>query len=380
MALQWVAADLASGRLLGDLTGYEPDYPFRHTISSSDTATGTLYLADAPADWPTIVRAGSSVLACYDDQTDGNAIQWAGYVTFTDPQYGADALNVTLSTLEGYLSRRFVRDVTYAASDGWGHYAIIADLIANWIVAGLGSIPGVALQVNLPSGAGVILTEDLILQNSDNATVSDRINSLIGQHGGEFAITWAWAPDQSTLIPTLTVGDRIGAVAPAGLAPAVTFEVPGPAVNVQLPTDYSDGNGANVITAYSSAQGSVVPYAPDVYAAPDGRPVFEYRYEPDPAENDPTKLAKYAAQAAVLLGPGARPLSLMLARDALGVGQQYGTDWGIGDDVGYAADTAPAYPEGLGGVARAIAVEFTDQATLTPIFAQPEVYVVPEDS
>lgn len=378
MALQWIAVDMVSTRVLEELATFEPDYPIRHTLGDVDTITGTLYLDDAPPDWQNVVRAGASVLVAYDDADDALPIQWAGYITLTQPQLASDSVKVSLSTLEGYLARRFVPDFTYAA--GTGVYQVITDMVNRWIAGGVGSIPGAFIYTHKPNGDGPALPNDLVLQNSDNATVLDRINALLGQYGGEFTITWAWYPGNEYIVPTLYVGDRVGAVVQAGMAPSVTFESPGAATDVQLPTDYSDGSGANVVTAYSSGSGSVTPYAPPVTAPPDGRPAFEYRYQPEPSQPDTDVLARYASRAVAILGPGAQPLSMVLAREALGDGQQFGSDWNLGDDVGYAVTEAPAFPGGIAGTARVIAVEFTDEASLTPIFAQPEVYVLPEEA
>lgn len=376
--LQWISANLCTGRVRGDLPGLDVQWPIRHTLSNYDTATGTLKLDGAPPDWADLVKAGASLLACYDDEDDGQqpAILWAGYVVTVDPDAATDTAQVSLSTVEGYLARRYVPDVTYPA--GTLRDAVVADMVAKWIRAGVGAIPGVPIAVQQIGAGGPALTAAKVYQNTDNATVASRIEALLAELGGEYTITWAWSADSLSLVPTMTVGDHIGQQSTTGI-PAVTFEQPGPVVSVNQPTDYSDGAGANVITAYSSGQGSVTPYAPAVTVAADDRPAFEYRYQPVASEDDLGVLGRHAQQAAGILGPGARPLSLVLALVELGTGRRYGIDWRLGDDLGYHVEPCLAFVDGLDGVARAIAVEIggdeeTGATTITPIFAQPEIY------
>lgn len=380
MTLQWLAVDLVTGEVRGDLASFTPDLPFRHTLSNYDTATGKLYLDGVAPDWTLTVRPGATVLAAYDDEDSTRAIPWAGYVNTTTPDTAADAVTLALVTLEGYLARRYVPDVTYTA--GTRRDDVIADMVERWVATGIGEIPGVPIQVVQIGASTVTLPADKVLQNTDNATVFDRITALCAELGGEFSLEWAWAPDMQHLVPTLFVGDKIGLTSPTGV-PAVTFEQPGPVVSVDMPTDYSDGAGANVITAYSSGDGTVTPYSdPATVSDPAGRPVFEYRWQPVPNETDTTALGRYATQALAVLGPGAQPLSLVLALGDLGVGRQVGVDWALGDDVGYHVEPCPAFQHGLDGTARVIAIELgaadggdgTNPTTVTPIFAQPEVY------
>lgn len=376
MTLQWIAVDLVTGDVVGDLSTFVPELPLRHTLGNYDTGTAKLYLDGASPDWASNVRAGATLIACYDDDDPSLAIVWSGYVVETDPDSSADAVTLSLSTFEGYLSRRFVTDVTYTA--GTLRDDVVVDLVANWVATGIGSIPGVPITVVKVGASAVALPADKVWQNTDNATVFDRISSLYSELGGEFAVEWSWSADGQHLVATMFVGDKIGSASPTGI-PAVTFEQPGPVVSVNRPTDYSDGAGANVVTAYSSGQGSVTPYsAPKTLATPDGRPVFEYRWQPVPSESDTAVLARYAVQALGILSPGAQPLSLVLALDELGVGRQLGVDWALGDDVGYNIEPCPAFVDGLEGTARTIAIELGGEngnvTTITPIFAQPEVY------
>lgn len=373
MTQQWIAAAMTSGAIIGDPDGFQPEYPLRRTLSNYDTATGTYYLDNAPTDWPATIKAGATVLAMFDDDDTQRGIQWAGYITRTEPDTATDTVGLSLCTIEGYLGRRYAGDLEYLVADGWTVSSIVQDLVARYVVDGAGGLPGIPLTVQVV-GTSPTITSDITWDNTDNASVFSRIQTLLGQYGGEFTIEWAWSPDGVSITPTLFVGPKIGTASTDG-RPGVTFEVGAAISSISMPTDYGDGSGANHVTAYSAGQGSGTPFSTPVVATNfDGRPTFEFRFSPATTESDDDALDQHAQQAFAVLAPGAQPLSLTLADDALGNGQRLGTDWRMGDEIGYKADPEPAFPQGLDGIGRVIAIERTDPSTTTPIFAQPETY------
>jgi len=309
MTRQWVAAEMVTGRLIASLPGVEldPGSPLRKTISTYDTALGSLQLTPDPVDpmraqpenWERALEEGASVLACFDDTDPLRSIQWSGWVSLQKRDGASDSVAFTLATLESYLDCRFVGDVTYDTT--WGRNAIIADLIANWITAG-----GPTIQLELDySGAGPKPAESLVWQNTDNKSVLDRITQLCAQLGGEFTIDCAWSADGLSLVHTLHFGDKIGTPAAAGKDPDVTFEQPGVITAFSQVRDYSKGKGANKVVPYSSGQGTTTPYGTPVLASDfAGRPIFEFRYQPAPSIS-PVALQQYAAQAIKVLARGA---------------------------------------------------------------------------
>ena len=395
MTRQWLSVDLKTGGVLADLPSLDVEWPLRRSLSNVETATAHLYLAGAPRNWRRAAMEGAAVLACYDDVTlpDGStpkAIEWAGYVSGADINE-TDIVDLSAVTAEGYLERRYAEDITYTCDpdyvgeapvvvvDGWQDVA--ADLVTRWVVDG--SEPGLDLLTVVQGGTGAAFDGPIIMQNTDNATILTRLNELVGRFGGEFAVEWAWTADRKHLKPTLYVGDRIGQAATRS-SPAVTFEVPGVITSVRQRRDYSDGQGANKIVAFSSGEGSVTPYAAPVYAADfEGRPTFEYRFSPQQSEPDTAVLGRFAAQAMKILGPGARPVTVTIAAadEKAMRGRRLGVDWRLGDDVGYVIggvgqdgkDLLAGWPGGISGVGRVIGYEF-DETTYSPVFAQPEIY------
>lgn len=388
MTLQWVAADLLTGRVVADLPSFDPQWPLKRTVSTATNGTGTLHLAGAPENWEQAIRDGASLLACYDDADDSHPIAWCGYVpTVGELEVASDDVPVSMATFEALFDRVYVGNVTYTITDHRDD--ILADLVQTWF-----STTGIAyLQLSYTPGGGPtpplmdsppasIPNAAIIMQNADDATLLTRMQQVISQLGGEFTVDWAFSADQEFLVPTLSFGDRIGRGAVAGSDPAVTFEMPGSLLNLRQLRDYSAGAGANKIVPYSSGQGSSTPFGTPVVLPTEGRPVFEYRYQP--ASNvSPAGLAPYAQQAAKILGPGRRPVSLVVSLPR-SKGRRLGVDWALGDDIGYAVRspyvnaynqevTVPAFPRGIAGVGRSIGYEVTD-STITPVLVDAEIY------
>lgn len=386
MTWQWVAAELTTGRVIADLPSFDPEWPLKRTVSSSDDARGVLQLDGAPENWERAVEEGNSILACYDDAPDANGVQskpvvWAGVVWTIDRVGETDTVEVTLmSTFECmFEAGPNVGDELYTSSQHRDD--IIADLVNTYVIGQMGIS---YLQLDYTTGGGPTPpTMDnppstgaaIIMQNTDNATVKQRMDQVFAQLGGEYTVEWAFDATGELLVPTLRFGDRIGQATPAGLEPVVTFEMPGVLTAFTQTRDYSPGKGANKVLPYSSGQGASTPYGTAVTAPADGRPVFEYRYQP--ASNlSPAALSTYAQQAIKILGPGARPITMTASLSACEEGRRLGVDWRLGDDIGYAVGTSepiPAFPGGLSGVGRCIGYEFT-LTTITPTLADATLY------
>lgn len=379
MALQWRAADLRNGDVIADLPGFDPAWPIRRTVSTTEAAAGVLHLSDKTTpNWERAILDGGAQLVAYDDTDPAQPIVWGGIVWSAGPfDSASDDVPVSLSTWESALDNAIVGDATYTTA--WHRDDIIADLITSWftpntgITLGLEYTPGggpAPVEMDNPPTPG----DALIFQNTDNATVKSRIDQVIAQLGGEYTVELVWSDDQTAVVPLLRFGDRLGVSPPAGQGPNVTFEVPGTVTSLQQMRDYSPGSGATKVVAYSTGQGDSQPFADPVFAADDVRPVWEFRYQP--VTNISTAgLLQYARQAIAILGPGHRPVTLT-ASLARTTGRKLGTDWQLGDDVGYRCPPglARAFPNGLDGVGRCLGYELTD-TTISPVLADTTVYV-----
>jgi hypothetical protein len=392
VTLQWAAASLLTGKVIADLPSLDPNWPLRNTISAIDTATAVLHLVGAPENWLTATLPGGALIFGFDDAVmpDGSQpkpIAWCGYVTTRPRDAATDDITLGLATFEAMLDRAYVGDVTYTTSQHRDD--IIADLVTTWFgpstgitylhlayTAGGGPTP--SLMDSPPTANAAI-----VMQRTDAATVKARIDQVVGQLGGEYGITWAWSADGESIVPTLRFGDRIGTAAPAGLDPAVTFELPGSMTAFAMDGDYSSGAGANQVVTFSSGQGATTPFSTPVSVTGDGRPTLAYWYQPAPSLS-PAALQQYAAQALTILGPGKQSVTLSYSTTN-DTSRKLGLDWNIGDDLGYRVPgqytdetgqtvTILAFPDGAEGIGRSIAVELTDPTTVTPILADAAIY------
>lgn len=379
--LQWVSADLRTGKVIADLPSLDPQWPLRGTIGQYDTGTAKLYLDGAPVNWERAVLEGASVLHVYDDQDPALTPQWSGIVMSATRNTATDTVDLSMVTAEGYTDRRYVGDLTYSAEP---QYTLIQDLVSRYIVDGAQpGLPITTLVVTPGSGTPV----DHVWLDSNNATVYSRLQQIMAVQGGaEWTITWAWTTDQAKILPTLLIGSRIGSSPIAGLGPATTWSMPGCVSVAQQVRDYTSGKGANVVTAYSSGTGSITPTSgPQSAADFGGRPTYEFRWTPSTQVTDPLILTAWAQQAVKILNPGA--VTLILS-GAITASPRFGYDWQLGDQVGYSIgglddngkDTVLAFPGGLIGTGRAISRELTDPNTITPVLAQDIIYTEPPNA
>lgn len=374
MTLQVIATDLRTGRVLADLPSCDFDYPLRRTIGQYEAGTAHLNLSGAPENWERAILEGGSVLHLYDDEDPGRTPQWSGLVTLQVRNGGTDIVDLSVVTAEAYFDRRYVGDLTYT---GEPQNLLVADLIDRYITDGAN--PGLPITTTTVT-AGDGTPRDRTYKDTDNATVYARLQQLMSIQGGpEWTVEWAWSVDGQSINPVLLVGDRIGAAAAAGLAPATMWSMPGCVTEVQQARDYSSGKGANKVTAYSSGQGDSTPTSGPRSATDfQGRPTYEFRWSPSSSITNTATLVQWAQQALALLSPGAIALSLTAA---LAAAPMYGQEWRLGDDVGYSVggvddqgqQTVLAFPGGITGVGRVIAYELTE-TTVTPILAQSEIY------
>jgi hypothetical protein len=366
---QWVAADLRTGRVLADLPSLTPSYPLRDALSSSATATATLHLDGAPENWRRATKPGGALLVCYDDADERLPIQWAGWVQRRSSDAASDEVKLGLATLPAYFDERFVGDQLYATSAT--RDSIVSDILRTYVVDSTDA-PGIPLRLAY-SGGGDSPAQDIIMQNTDNATVSQRLGEVFGQLGGEYVITWGWSADGMSVVPTMRWGDSLGTAKRDGYDPAVTFEMPGTLTGFTQDEAYGSGKGANAVVAYSTADDADVTPVTDPIYAPDleGRPTFEHRDQPARSTELPG-LRQYAARLAKLLEPGAVVVTLDTTT-AYADGRRLGADWFIGDDVGYRVDPTPAFPAGVASYGRAIAVDL-GETSVTPILADSALY------
>lgn len=349
MNLSWVACEARTGRVVAELRDLVCP-SVSAVLGGYTTATATLPLPTAPENWESATTAGGSFLVLLD----GDVPVWGGLV-MKDARSEGDTKTLPLATLEAYFDRRFVGDETYTAT---GQNAIVADLAATYLT----SLP---IRVEY-TGPGTL--RDRTYEAAADKTLLSVLTELMGVIGGpEWTVGWEHQSDPERFTPVLYVGDRIGVAPSAGMAPAATFELPGSIVSVEYVSDWSSGKGATDVMAVSSATAGVRPESPHQTVTDPTRLIFEHRFTPSTSITEVATLTSHAQRTLAALSGGTRSLAFSANVDAA---PRLGTDWRIGDDVGYVLN-GPAFPGGWSGSARAVGWELslTEPLSVSPVLS-----------
>lgn len=360
MSLSWVACNAADGRVLADLPDVSVD-EVSVVLGAYTTTQGSLPVPSAPEGWVRATLPGAAFLVLLDDPRDGTdpVPLWGGLVLRRTRSLG-DEVPMSLATIEAYLDRRFVRDRTFA---GVAQTQIVRLLVEEFAT----SFP---IRVQVVSASAT--ARDRKYEDKGDKTLLSVLTELTGVAGGpEWTVGWEHQSNPERYTPVLYVADRIGSAPMAGMGPGATFESPGPVLDAELVEDFGAGKGATDVMAVSTASEDIRPQSPHQVAATAERPPFEHRFTPSTSISEVSTLTQHAASALAQMQDGAQALTLTaVIQDA----PRLGRDWFIGDDIGYRIQ-APAFPEGLDGVARCIGwrINLEEPATVTPILATEEV-------
>ncbi|MEU5965958.1 hypothetical protein ABZ777_32535 [Micromonospora parva] len=373
--VSWLGCDLVTGRIVEELPGLTASGSIGALLGAYTSASLALPIplgghGRAPRGWESATEPGRSMIVAV---LAGQPI-WGGIVVTR--RGGTDAVvQLGCVSAEGYLDRRYVRNHTWTQQDESS--VIAAGLIGD------ANVEGIGLVVDAPA-TGTLRDRTYIDQ--DDATVYSRLRELMGVTAGpEWTISVEWADATQTAVrKRIRVRKRIGyaatiaptAVYTTGSAAAVVASRGASDARYTYDEDYSASRGANHIVATSSGEGDSRPQSPPVrdQALFDaGWPRWEYRWTPGYSITSINTLSEHARRALALMARGGRPLTITSRADTYPV---LGTDWWIGDDVGYEL-TGHRHPAGLNGAARAIGWTLDPQAgTVSPILLAPGEEVI----
>jgi hypothetical protein len=322
----------------------------KRTIGRYETQTATLPLDRIPPNWQQATRKKAVFLVALaesDGTTPGDPL-WGGMVTVRTTTDN-DGVGLSLVTAEDCLNDRFVGNETFTATP---QNTIVRTLVQKYMT-------GYPIRVVELAGANPV--RDRTYLDQDDKTLFSVLDELSGVIGGpEWTIDWEWVGTGLGMV--LYVGARIGAAKPADLEAAAQFYLPGNLDSAKLVEAYRRGEGANDVMATSSGAGNGRPQSPRQTVTNDLRPRVEFRWSPSSSIVSIPTLTGHAQRALADMSDGTVELSLVANRAE---GPQLGTDWGLGDDIGFDL-TSWAWPDGITGTARVVSIEVTD-TTITPV-------------
>lgn len=364
--LSWVSVNASTGNIIADLPTLRVQGPLKQTLMRYESQQAHLPMGDrtdeARTDWPppnwvTATRKGAAFLVALSEPTVNEPRGmplWGGMVVLRSREVG-DGARMNLVTAEAYFDRVYVGDEEFVSD---AQNIIVKTLAEKY--AKTGAKRGLPLRVEIIGGDGV--ARNKTFKDAEDKTLYSVMMDMSGELGGsEWTVRWEWVNERQLGL-VLTVSDRIGSPAPSGLQPAAQFYLPGSVTKAELVEGYSSDEAANDVMAVSSGLGAARPQSPHQTNATDLRPRFEYRWTPETNVSDVNTLISHAKRALAAMKDGSLALTMTANREEA---PQLGVDWHIGDDIGFSI-TAPEFPRGLTGVARAVGWELTDN-TITPL-------------
>lgn len=348
------------GRVIGEATDCSLDvrvYDIELDDQSLYTVTHPTVAGQIPGALSGTLPGRSLLVALNEDEQP----VWGGMV-LTRPSTASEWVSVSAYTLEHYLDRRFVGDMSFTDVD--------QARIVDGIIGGI-AVDGIGLVIDAPD-SGLLRWGDYL--DSDDKTALSALQDLMGlEDGPEFTIDLEWTDDTHTQLQyVFRCRTRLGT------APSlpVVFDMPGCVTDLTFTEDYAEGSGANDVLATAPGQGSAREVSQhhvrtDYLAG--GWVRYEYRYQPATTIADTATLDDHAAEKLALMKDGLNEFSLVANLDAA---PRLGTDWHLGDDitVSFICPRFPAYtgPDGdlvPGFTGRARVVGWTadyDARTITP--------------
>lgn len=366
LALSWVACDIRTGTVLAELPDFVPTSPLKQTMGRSETGTGQFPLkrkrGKLPPSWEQATRHGYAQIVALD----GDVPIWGGFVLrrqrVVDNRGGVVAVDLGMSTMDGYLARRQVYDNAWAATS---QTTIASQLVT--LYAGASSFRGVPFQI---AAAASSTLRDRTYRNDEDKTVYAALQELMGVEGGpEWTVSMQLLPGSPTrIVPVFQVADRIGSSPMPGLGPAAEFSMPGNLLSAQLVEDYGDGAGANDLLMTGTSQQDMRPESDHYTADDDGRPLFEKRYTPSTSITSKDTLNAHAARARAAMKDGQQAITCTAP---IAKAPRLGRDWVLGDDIAIMVrgeEFSDFGPDGLDATSRAYGWQLDPRAeTISPI-------------
>jgi hypothetical protein len=331
--LDWYGCDLRSGEIIEELRALTTSALSRK-LGASATATMTLALDGAPAEWEAATTPGRTMLVPVDRATDTPLGAW---IVLTRAGGTEPTLELGGATPEAYFDRRYTAPVAGFGVDQ----------------AALFTTTGAPLLVDAPPfvfdapPTGTLDTYSV--EDGDDRTILSVWQELTAGGGPEWTVDTAWAPDRSGFVLPIRVRPVIGTVTDN---PEPIFDLPGSILNYRLSESYEEGKGATSVLASGEGEGvarlrSELATADDLLAI--GYCRWEHRYTPADGVTDPNALTTHARQELAVMRAGGTVWTL----DAVASQAPRPVfDFGLGDSIRVQITRSPRHPEGAAVTAR----------------------------
>lgn len=352
----WFLAEVRTGQLLQELVTLDISGSVGRTLGQSTSGSFTLYLPRTTLPWREYTQPGRwMVVGILDDRPF-----WAGIILQREGGTNS-TVDLTCTSPEGYLDRRYVHDHTWSQKDE-------ASVIATGLLQEAVSPDGICLRIDAPATG---TKRDRTYLDTGNKTVYAAMQELMGVRSGpEWSIDPEWVAGAE--------GQQVELVARVRKhygreTAAVVFDYPGPIVEYTTSESYDAGSGANEVLADGAQETpeatvdesageddvddvgdvgdveevetifhrSKVTIAQAVLDA--GWPRYAYRWQPSTSITEQSTLDTYAADTCSALAWGTEAWTVTLAAS---VAPRLAEDWDLGDQVRVVVEQSAFHPQG----------------------------------
>nr|BFF26874.1 hypothetical protein GCM10025732_48390 [Glycomyces mayteni] len=352
--IKWYAYDLLTLRKISSLQGATGDLIRSLGASESSTVNIPTPLSGPMANRfvTDTVKAPNTIVVAEINKKPA----WAGIVWKT-VETSEGGLDLGVATIESYLDRRYTRTLKFTQIEQAFIMRDLAKIAAD--------ITGIPLEFDItPTG----IARDRTYNDDEDATLYKRIQELSEViNGPEWMIRAEYADEWGSKLRLIfTCRAKIGAAKTSPRGPISTRG--GSKAKWKRTNDWSEGNGANSVIAYSSGEGDVRPQSKEMTNIREGYPRIEYRYSPSSSVTKIATLNEHATSRLDEIGNGTESIEVESRWDQSPV--RLGIDIDLGDWVSYAL-YGPTRPNGLIGIKRLIGWKLSAaNGTFTPVFLE----------
>lgn len=343
-SFQFLAVSLTSGTVLAELPDLQVS-KLSYRLGEMTSETATLPWRNLPSNWNEATIPYSTAILLIR----GVTVLWGGIVVKRARTLSGSGLSLTLATVEHYLDNVHVTDHSYSNRD---QCEIVKDLVLTTL-----KDHRFAFSVEASPSS---IRRDRTYKTSSDKTLLSVLQDLSNVSGGPEWCT-SWKVGNGVYTPVLTVADRLGSV-----TPVTTFDE-SVMTSFRVLEDYTDGYGANSVTAVGDATDEEQLRSDTMKVDQSYRPVVEYVVRESSSITRKETLDAYASSILEQLKNGTVTVGMTLSLMAAPILYE---EWRPGDVVAWAiSDDNGRFDDFDHGEARIVGydIDFSGVWTITPI-------------